>query len=1679
MRRAFRIGAGLGLALFIATCTDQSVTEPKRPGIAALDLAAWAATAAGDPPVPVESLQITLQRPANLSIPAFDTTFAFRPPADSAVIRLNIDLNQNSETFQLTVRAFGGGFDWYLATGSITVTAGSSTTANPLVRYVGPGANAARVAMLPADTTAVGGNGFPLRAVVYDSGSNVIPGVPVGYRLSDSTRGTIVYPTYSTAMFTGAVPVRDSVWVVAETPTHLKDSTRLHLVPPPAQLVKISGDIQATTVGVPLPQPLVVRVLDALNGGFKGQTVTWTATTGGATLSAPTSVTDDTGYAQVTVTPTQVTPLTIQAAAGTLTGSPVSFGVTVGSGQIKQVIISPKVDTIANSTTAQYTAVATDSLGNTVSATFTWTSTVLTVATINSSGLATAVGGDSTLIIATAGGVADTARLYVRALRSIAVSPADTVITAVGDSLLLTTAAFDNFGAPVTSGLNIRFTSASPTIATVNRLTGRVLVTGPGNGVILARDSTTGVQGSVTLRVNQVTAGIVNNPMDSVVVGVSGQTQIVANAVDRNGYPIPSKIFGWVSRNPSIATVNGTGLVTGVALGTTFAVDSVDGFIDSTKVVVTALPPQLIQWAFDSTSVGNGGNVSIALSVTQPPVAPLTISIASTDTSIAKAIPNVVTIGTGASGTSVVIYGLRTGRAVFTATDASGQGYQAKAMIVGVVSTIEFREIASSCCRQQYFYLNQNETHKAQVWLSDPAPAGGLGITFVYGRPGTSVVTPSPAIIPAGQLSADVTFQGLAPGPGGQPDSVVPTSGGYVGKFSYVYVAPDSLRLSVPYPSMVGVGQYFQPYVWFTYAMDHPLLVSTRLSRLLGTTGDTVTIPTGSTYAYFTVTARSAGVDTLTVSAPGWVTAAAPVAFTTPRLQLYGTASLVAGAPNGYWYAYTADSLSYTHPVADTVTVTVVTRNPSAVAIDTATAKVVPGASVSQSRYGLRPLAAAGGDSAWIVATAPGYRPDSIKVYVTNPTLTLVLSYPQMTGVGTVFQNAGYVSIPYARPDTFTVVFGHTQPSIVSGPDSVSIPKGQTTAYFPMTGVALGVDTISVTRATGYALPAPTQFQVVPIHVRPNNPSPVTLYTISRPQGVYAIEYDSVFPNYSHPLVAPLRVALGTSNTQAFTLDSAFVTIPAGATASNYDTLRVLLTGAGQQGRVLSTAPGSSADSSGLITVDSTPLAVNLAYPYQAGRGLQLQNSSVSLPDLAPAPVQVTLKVYNPLIDSLDVSTVTIPAGSYSAGGFNVLALDSTGTDSITASATGFVRGIANFTAVPAALTVGNPGTSHLTSDPAQTVIMYTRMGPFPQYVQNPWLPVTVTIVSSDSSKIRIDSAGTVIRGDSATSVVTAGQYYGYFRIKYVGSGTAYLRIAATGFSPDSTPLITVQGPSLHLAYTSVTLGVGQVFGGQYVYVDNPVPSDVVVTLAGSDSTLPPAQQAFQLSTNSVTIPANSWTSPSFDITGNAVGSAYLIARTTGSYTEAAGVVSVQQPKLGISFSSSVSVGQRNTLTVYAEDDGGTPHPVASPLVVTVASNVPTHTTFDSTTITIPAGFSYVQTGVVFDTAGTYTITATAPGYASASQITNATGALVTMVSGNRFTPANVTISAGQYVTWKNEDTVIHTSTSDTGVTPAWNSGTLATGQTYTVYFSTPGIYPYHCSIHGAAVMSGTITVTP
>ena len=77
-------------------------------------------------------------------------------------------------------------------------------------------------------------------------------------------------------------------------------------------------------------------------------------------------------------------------------------------------------------------------------------------------------------------------------------------------------------------------------------------------------------------------------------------------------------------------------------------------------------------------------------------------------------------------------------------------------------------------------------------------------------------------------------------------------------------------------------------------------------------------------------------------------------------------------------------------------------------------------------------------------------------------------------------------------------------------------------------------------------------------------------------------------------------------------------------------------------------------------------------------------------------------------------------------------------------------------------------------------------------------------------------------------------------------------------------------------------------------------------------------------------------------------------------------------------------------------------------------------------------------------------------------------------ISNYAFDPATITVKRGTVITWINNDSVPHKVISDS---PAFESGDILQGDTYSFTFSTAGTYAYHCQIHPS--MTGTVVVSP
>jgi Big-like domain-containing protein len=98
----------------------------------------------------------------------------------------------------------------------------------------------------------------------------------------------------------------------------------------PAGIFRFSGDGQTATVNTALQSPLIVLVVNQNGERLQNVNVTWGVASGGGTISATATPTDESGMASITYT-TGNTPGTAIVQAAVKGISPISFTITVSA----------------------------------------------------------------------------------------------------------------------------------------------------------------------------------------------------------------------------------------------------------------------------------------------------------------------------------------------------------------------------------------------------------------------------------------------------------------------------------------------------------------------------------------------------------------------------------------------------------------------------------------------------------------------------------------------------------------------------------------------------------------------------------------------------------------------------------------------------------------------------------------------------------------------------------------------------------------------------------------------------------------------------------------------------------------------------------------------------------------------------------------------------------------------------------------------------------------------------------------------------------------------------------------------------------------------------------------------------------------------------------------------------
>ena len=191
---------------------------------------------------------------------------------------------------------------------------------------------------------------------------------------------------------------------------------------------------------------------------------------------------------------------------------------------------------------------------------------------------------------------------------TVAVVPATVQLTALDATEQLMAEVRDQNGNAM-AGATVSWASSAASVATVSS-TG--LVTAVGNGTASITATAGSASGTATVTVAQEVSAVTVSPAaDTLVVGDT--LRLASEATDANGHPVAGAEFTWASSDTLVATVDDSGLVTGVAAGEAEITATSSGVTGRAQVTVVAPAPTTIVVTPDSvvfTAIGRTEQLS-------------------------------------------------------------------------------------------------------------------------------------------------------------------------------------------------------------------------------------------------------------------------------------------------------------------------------------------------------------------------------------------------------------------------------------------------------------------------------------------------------------------------------------------------------------------------------------------------------------------------------------------------------------------------------------------------------------------------------------------------------------------------------------------------------------------------------------------------------------------------------------------------------------------------------------------------------------------------------------------------------------------------------------------------------------------------------------------------------------
>ena len=427
---------------------------------------------------------------------------------------------------------------------------------------------------------------FEARALTSDG--TTVPDVTFTWTSSDTTTATIDTAGLASGLSAGAVSITVSAGEFSDT------AMLMVSVPPPVvSSVTVSPDMASIEVGETQQFEAIALTSDGM--AIPGVTVTWTSS------DMMVATIDGSGLA----TGVGAGEAEIMATVGDLSGTAMLM-VAEPPPVVSTITLTPSAMTVVVGGMFQLSATALTSEGMEVpDVTYTWMSDDNGVASVDDTGMVSAIAAGTAMITASADGVTSMpATVIVEELPPEVASVMVDVPTAmlvIGETLQLTAIARTSEGMMIV-GVGFEWSSDDVNVATVDA-TGLVTAVGAGTANITA--TVDGVSSEPVMVmvsepppvVNTVTIGPVepvdpDSPeMTTVEIGMTIQFSAVARTSDE--MTVPDVMFTWASSDEFVATVTQTGLARGVGAGTSTISATADSITGMWTLTVKE-PPKIV-----------------------------------------------------------------------------------------------------------------------------------------------------------------------------------------------------------------------------------------------------------------------------------------------------------------------------------------------------------------------------------------------------------------------------------------------------------------------------------------------------------------------------------------------------------------------------------------------------------------------------------------------------------------------------------------------------------------------------------------------------------------------------------------------------------------------------------------------------------------------------------------------------------------------------------------------------------------------------------------------------------------------------------------------------------------------------------------------------------------------------